>query len=44
MQLNDPPKMVHRSTNKENQRAFWRKYVKAIILDDEGKIDEIIFF
>ena len=40
----DDWKQLYNALNKENQRAFWRKYIKAIKLDNEGKIDEIIFF
>ena len=40
----DDWKALYNALNRENQRAFWRKYIKAIKLDDEGKIDEIIFF
>lgn len=29
---------------RENKRAFWRKFIKAIRIDVNGKIDEIIFF
>lgn len=35
---------LYNALNRENKRAFWRKYIKAIKLDTEGKIDEIIFF
>lgn len=41
----DDWKELYNALNKENQRAFWRKYIKAIKLgEDDGKIDEIIFF
>lgn len=40
----DDWKTLYNALNRENQRAFWRKYIKAIKLDTEGKIDEIIFF
>lgn len=40
----DDWKSLYNALNKENQRAFWRKYIKAIKLDTEGKIDEVIFF
>ena len=40
----DDWKELYNALNKENKRAFWRKYIKAIKLDTEGKIDEIIFF
>ena len=37
-------KELYNALNRENKRAFWRKYVKAIKLDTDGKLDEIIFF
>ena len=37
----DDWKALYNALNRENQRAFWRKYIKAIKLNDEGKIDEI---
>lgn len=40
----DDWKQLYNALNKENKRAFWRKYVKSIQLDTEGKLDEIIFF
>ena len=40
----DDWKELYNALNKENQRAFWRKYIKAIKLDTEGKLDEVIFF
>lgn len=40
----DDWKALYNALNKENQRAFWRKYIKAIKLDTDGKLDEIIFF
>ncbi len=40
----DDWRALYDALTKENQRAFWRKYVKAIKLDTEGKIDEVIFF
>lgn len=40
----DDWKTLYNALNKENQRAFWRKYIKGIKLDADGKIDEIIFF
>lgn len=40
----DDWKALYNALNRENKRAFWRKYIKAIKLDVEGKIDEIIFF
>lgn len=29
---------------KENKRSFWRKYVKAIHLNEDGTVKEVIFF
>lgn len=40
----DDWKELYNALNRENKRAFWRKYIKAIKLDAQGKIDEIIFF
>jgi len=40
----DDWKALYNALNRENQRAFWRKYIKQINLDAEGNIDEIIFF
>lgn len=40
----DDWKELYNALNRENQRAFWRKYIKGIKLDTEGKIKEIIFF
>jgi len=40
----DDWKELYNALNKENKRAFWRKYIKTIKLDTEGKIEEIIFF
>lgn len=40
----DDWKELYNALNRENKRAFWRKYIKAIRLDTQGKIDEIIFF
>lgn len=40
----DDWKALYNALNRENQRAFWRKYIKAIKLDTDGKINEIIFF
>lgn len=36
--------VLYDALDRENKRAFWRKYIKAIKLENEGKIDEIIFF
>lgn len=40
----DDWKAIYDNLDRENKRAFWRKYIKAINLDSTGKIDEIIFF
>ncbi len=40
----DDWKELYNALNRENKRAFWRKYIKTIKLDENGKIDEIIFF
>lgn len=40
----DDWKELYNALNRENKRAFWRKYIKAIKLDTDGKLDEIIFF
>ena len=37
-------KSIYRALNKENKRAFWRKHIKAIKLNDDGTIKEPIFF
>ena len=40
----DDWKSLYNALNRENKRAFWRKYIKAIKLDENGRLDEIIFF
>ena len=37
-------KALYNALNKENKRAFWRKYIKQIVLTPEGKFDRVIFF
>lgn len=37
-------KELYKALTRENQRAFWRMYIKAIILDDKGKLKDVIFF
>lgn len=37
-------KNIYRALNKENKRAFWRKHIKAIKLNDDGTFKEPIFF
>ena len=40
----DDWKELYNALNRENKRAFWRKYIKAIKLGTDGKLEEIIFF
>ena len=40
----DDWKELYNALNRESKRAFWRKYIKAIKLDTDGKLEEIIFF
>lgn len=35
---------LYNALTKENKRAFWRKYVKAIELNDKGTVKRAIFF
>jgi chromosome segregation ATPase len=37
-------KGLYDALNKENKRAFWRKYIKAIELNDKGTVKRAIFF
>lgn len=37
-------KNIYRALNKENKRAFWRKHLKAIEVNDDGTLKEPIFF
>lgn len=37
-------KELYKALTKENKRAFWRMYIKAIILDDLGQVKDVIFF
>lgn len=37
-------KDLYAALTKENKRAFWRMYVKALILDDDGNLKDIVFF
>ena len=30
--------------NRENKQAFWHRYIKQILLTENGEIDKIIFF
>lgn len=35
---------IYDALNKENKRAFWRKYIKQIILNMDGTVKRVIFF
>lgn len=35
---------LYKALNKENRRAFWRKYIKEIHLDNNADVTDIIFF
>ena len=37
-------KRLYEALTKENKRAFWRKYVKELVLDDKGSLVRPIFF
>ena len=37
-------KTLYSALNRENKRAFWRKYIKAIHVDMTGKVTDMIFF
>jgi DNA invertase Pin-like site-specific DNA recombinase len=37
-------KELYTSLEKENKRSFWRTYIKAIILDDNGTVKDVVFF
>lgn len=37
-------KELYNALNKENRRAFWRKYIKQIIVNDDGTVSRVIFF
>ena len=37
-------KELYEALNRENKRAFWRKYIKEIRLTKNGVVDHIIFF
>lgn len=37
-------KELYAALNKVNKRAFWRKYIKSIELNDNGTIKSVIFF
>lgn len=42
--LNGDWKTLYDALNKENKRAFWRKYIKSIELNDDGNVKRVIFF
>lgn len=35
---------LYKALTKENKRAFWRKYIKAIELNEDGTVKHLIFF
>ena len=37
-------KALYNALNRENKRAFWRKYIKEIHVDMVGEVTDIIFF
>ena len=37
-------KDIYRALNRDNKRAFWRKHIKGIKLNDDGTFKEPIFF
>lgn len=37
-------KTLYNALTKENKRAFWRKYLKSIEIDEKGKFKRAIFF
>lgn len=37
-------KELYGALTKENKRAFWRMYIKALVLDDDGSLKDIVFF
>ncbi len=37
-------KELYRALNKENKRAFWRKYIKGIEINTDGTVKQPIFF
>lgn len=42
--LNSDWKELYNALNKENKRAFWRKYIKRIKLNDDGVVCDVLFF
>ena len=37
-------KTLYNALNEENKRAFWRKYVKEILVNEAGTIERVLFF
>lgn len=37
-------KNLYHALNRENKRAFWRKYIKHIIVGKDGRLERAIFF
>lgn len=37
-------KDLYKALTKENKRAFWRLYIKALVLDDNGQLKDVVFF
>lgn len=37
-------KELYNALTRENKRAFWRKYIKQIVVDKNGKVVSLIFF
>jgi hypothetical protein len=37
-------KELYSALTKENKRAFWRTYIKALVLDNAGQVKDVIFF
>ena len=37
-------KELYNALTRENKRAFWRKYIKQIVIDKSGKVVSLIFF
>ena len=42
--LNSDWRELYKALTKENKRAFWRKYLKGIEVDDNGTFKRPIFF
>ena len=37
-------KAIYEALDREHRRAFWRKYIKRIELDQKGHLESVIFF